>query len=395
LTERVYYTDPYATEFDAAVTRAEQIDGKPAVILDRTAFYPTSGGQPFDTGTLGAAKVVDVIDRDDEIVHVLDREVAAGPVRGRIDWARRFEHMQQHTGQHVLSAAFDHLLGARTESFHLGSVSATIDLGREVSPGAIARAENEANRIVWEDRPVAIRFADAEEAAKLPLRKEPARGGRLRLIDVEGFDISACGGTHVARTGAIGIIAVAGWEKFRGGTRIEFVCGGRALNAYRTLRDTVASSVRLVSVLPTELPAGIERMQAEAKDSKRRLKDLQSRLAAFEGAALAEKAEPAGKHRIVVAALEGWDPNGLKTIATSIVERPGHAAVLIGTPAPCAVVVTRSTDAAIDSSAVLRALTSRFGGKGGGRPDLAQGGGLQGDPAEILAAARTLMQQEP
>ena len=260
-----------------------------------------------------------------------------------------------------------------------------------MSPRDIERAEDEANRIVWEDRPVSIRFADAEEAAKLPLRKEPARGGRLRLIDVEGFDISACGGTHVARTGAIGIIAVAGWEKFRGGTRIEFVCGGRALRAYRTLRDIVAGSVRLISVLPTELPAGIERMQGEAKDAKRRLKDLQSRLAAFEGAALADRAEPVGSQRVVIAALDGWDPVGLKTIASAIVERPGHVAVLLGVPAPCAIVVARAADATADCSALLRTLTERFGGKGGGRPDLAQGGGLQGSVEEILSAARSAL----
>ncbi len=391
MTERVYYTDPYATAFDAVVVHVERLDGRPAVILDRTAFYPTSGGQPFDTGTLGAARVLDVVDRDDEIVHVLDREVPPGPVHGAIDWDRRLEHMQQHTGQHVLSAAFDHLLQARTESFHLGSASATIDLSREISPNDIARAEDEANRVVWEDRPVTIRFAGADEAAKMPLRKESARGGTLRLIEVDNFDISACGGTHVARTGAIGVIAVAGWEKFRGGTRLEFICGGRALRGYRALRDTVAASVRLISVLPAELPAGIERMQAEAKDAKRRIKDMQSRLAAFEATALADAAETIGPHRVVFAGLDGWDPNGLKTIASAIAGRPGHVAVLLGLPAPCAIVVARSADATVDAGDVLRALTERFGGRGGGRPDLAQGGGLQGSADEILAAARAML----
>ncbi|HEX6974113.1 MAG TPA: DHHA1 domain-containing protein [Vicinamibacterales bacterium] len=391
MTDRVYYTDPYATEFDASVVRIESLDGKPAAVLDRTAFYPTSGGQPFDTGALGDARVVDVIDRDDEVVHVLDRPIGEGPVKGRIDWDRRFEHMQQHTGQHVLSAAFDHLLKARTESFHLGSASATIDLSREVSPKEIERAVDEANRIVWEDRPVAIRFMDADEAAKLPLRKEPARGGRLRLIDVEGFDISACGGTHVARTGGIGNIAVAGWEKFRGGTRVEFVCGVRALRAYRALRDSVAATVRLISVLPGELPAAVERMQADAKDSKRRTKDLQLRLAAFEGHALSATAETLGNDRVVLAALDGWDPNGLKTIASAIVERPDHVAVLLGLPAPASIVVMRGSAASTDCSALLRLLTERFGGKGGGRPDLAQGGGLQGNADEILSAARAAL----
>ncbi len=392
MTERLYYTDPYTKEFDAHIIGAEAHEGRPAVVLDRTAFYPTSGGQPFDIGQLGDVAVVDVVDRDDgTILHVIERELHAGPVRGRIDWTRRFEHMQQHTGQHVLSAAFDRVAGARTESFHLGAVSSTIDLGRIVSAADIDRVEDEANRIVWEDRAVTIRFADAEEAAKLPLRKEPARTGRLRLIDVENYDISACGGTHVARTGAIGMIAVAGSERVRGGTRLEFLCGVRALRGYRTLRDVMASSVRLLSVLPVELPAGIERMQAEAKDTNRRLRDLQTRLASFEAASLGERAEPRGASRIVVEALEGWDANGLKAIASAISSRPGHVAVLFGVPPPSAIVVARAPDAAVDCAATLKALTDRFGGKGGGRPDLAQGGGLQGRAEDLIAYARSLL----
>jgi alanyl-tRNA synthetase len=223
VTERLYYLDPYLQEFDATVVEIATVDGRRAARLDRTAFYPTSGGQPFDTGTLGSARIVDVVDDHGEtVLHVFEGELCEGPAHGCIDWNRRFEHMQQHTGQHILSAAFDRECGARTLSFHLGSLSATIDLARDVSAVEIARAEDTANRVVWEDRPVSIRFADAADAASLPLRKESARTGTLRLIDVEGFDLSACGGTHVARTGAVGIIAVGGAEKLRGGTRVEF-----------------------------------------------------------------------------------------------------------------------------------------------------------------------------
>lgn len=391
MTERLYYTEPYATEFDAHVIRLEEHHGRPAAVLDRTAFYPTSGGQPFDTGRLGDAAVLDVVDREDGVIlHVLDAALVAGPVRGRIDWPRRFEHMQQHTGQHVLSAAFDRLLGARTESFHLGSGSSTIDIGRMLSAAEITRAEDEANRIVWEDRPVSIRFADAEEAAKLPLRKEPARSGRLRLIEVEGFDISACGGTHVARTGAIGTIAVVASERLRGGTRVEFLCGVRTLRGYRALGDSVASSVRLLSVLPGDVPAGIERLQSDVKDARRLVKELQTRLASFEAAALADRAESRGTTRVVVEALEGWDPNGLKTIAAAVAGRPGHVAALFSVPQPSAVAIARAPDASVDCAAVLKRLMERFGGKGGGRPDLAQGGGLQGATDEILAFARGL-----
>jgi len=393
MTERIYYTDPYCREFDAQVLDVTTDGhGRHLAVLDRTAFYPTSGGQPSDTGTLGAARVVDVIDRDGgTIMHVIEGEVQPGAINGRIDWDRRFEHMQQHTGQHVLSAAFDHLLGARTVSSHLGAVSATIDLAVDAAPGDIARAEAEANRIVWEDRPVHIRFADADEAATLPLRKEPARGGRLRLIDVEGFDLSACGGTHVARTGAIGSVAVASWERVRGGTRVEFLCGVRALRGWRALRDSVAASTRLLSVLPAELPAAIERLQAEGREATRRLKNAHASLAGVEADALAAAAVRRGGIAVVAAAMSGWDANGLKQIASRIVERPGFAAVLVSEPEPAALVVARSGDVALDSASILRDLTARFGGKGGGRPELAQGGGLRGPAAEIVEDASRLL----
>ncbi|MEX2660575.1 MAG: alanyl-tRNA editing protein, partial [Vicinamibacterales bacterium] len=334
MTERLYYEDPALAQFEARVTHVDIVDGRQNVRLDRTAFYPTSGGQPFDTGTLGGARVIDVVDDEDgDVRHVVEGTLTEGAsVEGRVDWTRRFDHMQQHTGQHVLSAAFETLLHARTESFHLGADGATIDLAREVTPQEIARAEEDANRIVWEDRPVTIRFVDATEAAALPLRKPPAREGTLRLIDVEGYDLSGCGGTHVARTGAIGIIAVAGWERFKGGMRVGFVCGGRALRAHRRLRDVVTDGARLLSVMQDEIPAGIERLQVEAKEERRQVKDLQLKLAGHEGAALAASAIDG----VVVAALDGWDQNGLKGIATAIAARPGLVAALLGGPPPFA-----------------------------------------------------------
>jgi alanyl-tRNA synthetase len=290
----------------------------------------------------------------------------------------------------VLSAAFDRLLTARTESFHLGADSATIDLGREVSPSQIAAAEDEANRVVWEDRTVSIRFAPAEEAAALGLRKESKRGGTLRLIDVDGFDLSACGGTHVSRTGAIGIIAVSAVERFRGGSRITFLCGGRALAGFRGLRDAVAGSVRALSVLPAELPAAIERLQAEGKDLRKQIKDLQTKAAVHEAEALAERAEQIAGGRLVAAVLPGWDAAGLKTIASRIVERPHHVAVLVSSPAPAALVIARANGLPLDAAGMLRTLVERHGGKGGGRPELAQGGGLTAPAEVILESAREL-----
>jgi alanyl-tRNA synthetase len=397
MTTRLYYTDPYLQAFDATVTRVDRRPERVSVILDRTAFYPTSGGQPFDTGQLGDSRVIDVIDEEDgTIVHVLDlgsMPLDAGQtVSGSIDWARRFDHMQQHTGQHMLSAAIDKLCGARTVSFHLGAEVSTIDVARELSAQEIAAAETEANRVVWEDRPVTIRFADAEEAARLPLRKESLRGGTLRLIDIDSFDLSACGGTHVSRTGGIGMIAVANWERFKGGQRIEFVCGGRALQRFRSARDAVTASVRLLSVVPDELPAAIQRMQVEAKDQKRAFAGAQEALARFRAEELAASAEPIAAGRLVLSAIDA-DANGLKAMATAVTARPGHVVVLVSTSRPALIAAARSADVApVSAHEIVKALIGQFGGRGGGRPELAQAGGLDADPQTVLTAARKMME---
>jgi alanyl-tRNA synthetase len=423
MTDRLYYDDPYLQAFDAGVTRVERRGDRLHVTLDRTAFYPTSGGQPFDTGVLGPLRVVDVVDEEDgSITHVVEPgtlNLEPGvAVAATVDWTRRFDHMQQHTGQHVLSAAFDRLFGVRTVSFHLGAAVSTIDLAREATPSEIAAAEAEANRIVWEDRPVAIRYATAEEAAGLPLRKEPARGGTLRLIDVEDFDLSACGGTHVARTGGIGVIAIASWERFKGGQRIEFLCGRRALERWRSLRDTVAASVRHLSVLPEELPAAIDRLQIEAKEQKRSMIALQGELARYRAEELAANAEqvrltppfdaPQGGPealerpdttnapdisgteptcRLVTRAVDA-DANGLKALASAIISKPGFLVVLVSTARPTLVVVARSTDVTVSAQQMLAGLVATFGGRGGGKPDMAQAGGLTASADDIFAAVR-------
>ena len=394
MTERLYYDDPYLTEFDATLVDTVSHEGKTALVLDRTAFYPSSGGQPYDVGMFGDVRVIDVVDADDgRVLHIVDRAPSMTTLHGRVDWTRRFDHMQQHTGQHVLSAAFARLLDVRTESFHMGVDYSTIDLAREVSAAEIARAEAEANRVVWEDRPVSIRFASADEAASLGMRKESKRGGTLRLIDVEHFDLSACGGTHVSRTGAIGIIAVSATERVRGGSRVTFLCGGRALAGFRALRDAVAGSVRALSVLPSELPSAIERLQAESKDLNRVVKDLRARVAIQDAQDLAAGAEALGDIKAVLAALSDRGANELKTIASRIVENPGHVAILISDAPPLSIVVARGSGTNVDAGALLRQLVERHGGKGGGRPELAQGGGLTSAPPDVLQSARALLTQ--
>jgi alanyl-tRNA synthetase len=396
MTHRLYYTEPYLRAFEATVARVDRRDDRLMVTLDRTAFYPTSGGQPFDTGRLGTLPVVEVVDEEDgSITHVLEPKLELGTqklevdqvVHGEIDWSRRFDHMQQHSGQHVLSAAFDKLFAVRTVSFHLGGAVSTIDLAREMLPAEIAAAEAEANRIVWEDRPVTVRFVDAEEAARLPLRKEPARGGTLRLIDVEGFDLSACGGTHVARTGGIGGIAVASWERFKGGQRLEFLCGRRALDGYRRLRDTVTASVRLLSVLPAQLPPAIERLQADAKEQKRALDALQRDLAGYRADELAAGAEVTATCRLVAQAVDA-DANGLKALAAAIVAKPGFLVVLVSSSMPALAVIARSADVDVSAQKLLVSLMAEFGGRGGGRPEMAQGGGLAASADAIFSRVR-------
>ena len=393
MTDRLYYNDPYLREFEATVTGVERAGDRLRVALDRTAFYPTSGGQPFDTGTLGRLRVIDVVDDNGgTIAHVVENGAleVGDPVHGAIDWPRRFDHMQQHTGQHVLSAAFEHLFQVRTLSFHLGVAASTIDLAREMAADEIAAAEGEANRIVWEDRPVAIRYASGEEAAALKLRKEPVRRGTLRLVEVEGFDLSACGGTHVARTGAIGVIAAGAWERFKGGQRIEFLCGGRALERFRRMRDAVAAGVRLLSVTPEDLAASIERLLADVREQKRALDGLKRELAEHRAAALAESARAEthnGREVNVILRAIDADADELKALAAHVTSSPGFVAVLLSTSRPARAVVARSADLPVAANEVLAALTSRFGGRGGGRPDFAQGGGLDGPSAEILAAA--------
>jgi alanyl-tRNA synthetase len=392
MSHRLYYTDSMLRTFDAKVLSCEVIDGRTVAVLDRTAFYPTSGGQPFDTGRLSGVDVLEVIEDDDgEVRHVVGGALEAGQtVAGRIDWPRRFDHMQQHTGQHVLSAAFDRRHGVGTVSFHMGADVSTIDLAREVTAAEIAAAEADANAVVWEDRPVTVRFVSADEAARLPLRKASARAGELRLVEVTDFDLSACGGTHVTRTGAIGIIAVSGWERVKGATRVSFVCGGRALASHRALRDVVVGATRALSVVPAALPEAIQRLQQDVKAAKKVTDELRQERAVRQGAALRETAEVIGAARVVLATEPEPDAALLKVTAASVVAEPGFVAVVAGAGEPTPVVVARSSDVPMDASRLVRQLIERFGGRGGGRPELAQAG-VGAAPDAVAAEIRRLL----
>ncbi|MGH9163722.1 MAG: alanyl-tRNA editing protein [Vicinamibacteraceae bacterium] len=396
MTERLYYTDPTCLEFEASIVGIAQEEGRTLVRLDRTAFYPTSGGQPTDTGRLDEARVVDVLDREEAVVHVVEAPAETlgigARVLGRIDGERRRDHMQQHTGQHVLSAAFVRLHDVPTVSFHLGSSTSTVDLAREVSGDAIEAAEEAASRVVWENRPVSVRFASEDEAVSLPLRKPSQRAGTLRLIDISDWDLSACGGTHVARTGEIGAIVVCDWERYKSGTRITFVCGRRALRRHRELRDAVSRASALLSVAPADVDTAVEKLVADARDLRKATRTLSQELSAMRAAALAERAEHVAGVELLVALLEGADAAALRTAAASLTAAPGRVVVLLTEARPAAIVVARSADAAgVDASALLRHLVDRFGGKGGGKRELAQGGGIDADRDAVAAEVARIL----
>lgn len=389
-TARLYYDSSTLREFDATVVRSEARDARSALWLDRTAFYPTSGGQPHDLGTLAGLRVVDV--HDDEqgaIVHIVEGECPApgAAVHGTIDWPRRVDHIQQHSGQHLLSAVVEHACSARTVSFHLGADSSTIDIDRELTAAQIAQVERLVNQAVWDDVPVSVRYATEDEARALPLRKEPVRTGTLRLVEIEGHDLSACGGTHVTRTGTIGQVAVTSWERFKGGQRLEFLCGGRALTRFQSLRDTTAATIRLLSVLPSELPSAIERLQNDVKEQKRLIAAAHLELARYEAAALADAAEPQPFGCLVLKAVDA-DVVRLKALASAVAATSGMLAVFVSVSSPALVVAARSADVAVSCQELIAMLTKAFSGKGGGKPDLAQAGALQASSEQVLASVR-------
>ncbi len=263
MTERLYLQDPYLRSFRARVLEVRELDGRPAAILDRTAFYPEGGGQPGDRGTLGGTGVLDTQERDGAILHLLEKPVQPGEIDAQIDWRRRFDHMQQHHGQHLLSAAFDKL-GAPTVSFHLGERTCTIDLDAPLGKLDLPQAEALANDSIWRDLPVVARDFSGEERARLPLRKEPVKGDRVVLV--EGVDASPCGGTHPARTGEVGCVAVLKAQKWgEGKSRVEFACGARAVRLLHEATDVLAGAADALKTAPADVAQAASRVAAEAQ----------------------------------------------------------------------------------------------------------------------------------
>jgi alanyl-tRNA synthetase len=395
LTERLYYKDSHLTEFEARVVNVtERVSGWSAVILDQTAFYPTGGGQPSDTGTLDSVRVVECIDAEDEgVLHVVQGPTpqVGASVKGHVDWPRRLDHLQQHTGQHILSQAFVRLFQAETRGFRMLDQSSEIDVAlEEASDARIEQAVELANSIIWEDRPVRIRQVTPAEAASLSLRKESTREGLLRLIEIEGFDLTPCGGTHADRTGEVGLLAVRSWERAKGMTRIEFVAGGRALADYRRANRAARSIAALFSAGRDDAPALVSRLHEEHKQLQRRLRTLEELEASVEAKELlGQTATGHGGFRIVSRAFDGRDAEGLKRLAQALIKHTQTVALLGSVEGEAArLVFARSPDAPGDMNTLMREACALLEGRGGGKPDLAQGGGRRADKlADALAAA--------
>lgn len=393
MNERLYYKDAYCADFVAQVTGRLAHRTQPAVRLDRSAFYPTSGGQPHDTGTLNGTAVVDVqVGADGAVLHLLAEPLPEETVsvRGQIDWPRRYDHMQQHSGQHLLSQVFFRLLGLETVSVHFGDTLNTVDLeGPALSAAQLADVETAANVMVWENRPIRAYWVDEAARAKVPLRRALAVQGATRIVEIDKFDWSACGGTHVRRTGEVGLISLARLEKHRGRSRVHFVCGRRALADAAARRALLAETAGLLDSGVGDVPALVSKQQDALRAAERELKALREELVEFRARELLAEAEDAGGLRLVAREIADSDPAAVQRLARALVAGPGVVALL-----GCAqrgkgtVIFARSEDCSLHAGNLLRDTLRQFGGGGGGRPDFAQGGGVAAEKlADTLGAA--------
>lgn len=370
MTERLTYHNAYLTAFDAEVTDLREIDGRPAVALNRSAFYPAGGGQPADMGTLNGVPVLEVRSQGDAVWHVLAAPIAVGAsVYGQVDWARRLDHMQNHSGQHILSQAFIQTAGALTVAWRLSDHSLTIDLDQaSLSEGQLANAESLANQVVQQNLPISARIVTEQELPALNLRKQPDVDGPLRIVAIGDFDRVACAGLHVDSSAQVGLVKILRTERRGPETRIHFVCGQRAVDDYARKHQAVRSLAGRFTCSEQELAQAVERLQAQADANFKALRAAQSDLVAAEAARLAAVASP---DRVVSAAYPGWDGEQVKQLAQLLRSQPGFVVALAG--GANQVLAARSADVALDAGQALRGALAAVGGRGGGRPDFAQG----------------------
>ncbi len=391
MTERLYYSDSYTRQFTARVVERLTFGDRPALVLDKTFFYPASGGQPFDTGRINGATVVEVATRDSDkaVVHLLDRPLEADEVNCEVDWQRRFDHMQQHTGQHILSQAFLRAANAETVSFHLGLESVTIDLNVEkLSPAAVDKAEDLANEAVTGNLPVRAWFPTADELSRLPLRKTPDVDGPLRVVAIGDFDYNACGGTHLANTGEAGLIKVLKIEREKKGTRVEFRCGARALSDYRRKNAIVNQLAADFTCGVPEVTQAVAKLRVEAQSYHKELKAAKEALLEHEAAQFAAAAPESNGWRVVRRAWADRDPNEIRGLATQLAALPGTVALLGTSGSKAHLVFACAEDVERDMNAALKSALATLNGRGGGSARLAQGGGVSADLPQVESALK-------
>jgi alanyl-tRNA synthetase len=382
MTDRLYYQDSYLTEFRARVVEASPDQKR--IYLDRTAFYPTSGGQPFDTGQLGGRNVIEVADEGDRIAHILSDPLKQAEVDGRIDLSRRFDHMQQHTGQHLLSAVLLEMFNAPTVSFHLGAESCTIDVARTLEAQQLREAERRANQIVFENRPVTVSFQQSSE--ELGLRKPTEREGEVRIISIQGLDRSACGGTHVRATGEIGPILLRKLDRVRGNLRVEFLCGGRAVARARADFEALSDIARVFSSPLDETPALVDAQREKLQEADRTRRRLATELAQASGRALYAETSPGpGGIRRVLRRVESITEES-RAEAQSFTSA-GPAIFLALTENPPSVLLAASKDSGVHAGDLLKRVLTEAGGRGGGSAVLAQGSVPSKEALDQLAGA--------
>lgn len=388
MTDRLYRTDSYTTQFTAHVTDVMERDGRYAAVFDATYFYPTSGGQRHDTGTVGDARVVDVVVQDGVVLHQLDRAIAAGKHTATIDWARRFDHMQQHTGQHILSRSFINEIDATTVGFHMSDTYTTIDLDqKKVSEAVLARVETAANQIVWEDRPIRTYTVGRAEAERMKLRKLPDVAGDIRIVEIDAFDQNACGGTHLKATAAVGLIKLIDRQSIRNLTRLTFVCGNRALRDYQQRYDTAAQTAALLTCAVPDLPDRVSKLQTERKQLQKASKQQRTQLLQYQAAHLLAQAEQIGDMQVINHFIE-TDGGTLRQLASRLTRQAGVIALLGSADT---IVLARAADAPGDMQDHIATIIDTMGGRGGGSATMVQIGSVQASPTEIKSLLSRLV----
>ena len=381
-TKRLYFENPYRTEFEARVVEMLTYGDRPALILDQTCFYPESGGQLADRGTINGVEVVHVVEEDGRILHLIKEELSSDKVVGKIDWERRFDHMQQHAGQHILSQSFYELFQAETRSFHLGEEASTVEINlREIKEEEVERVEKRANAKVFEDREIKSYFIDESEVERIPLRRPPQKTGRLRIVEVADYDYSACGGTHPKKTGEVGLIKILKWERIRDNIRFEFICGRRALHDYIWKNRSLRELSNRLTAHERDINNSVEKLFADLKSEKRKNRKFAEKLLHYEAQEIVQKAE--GK--IIKNIFTERSREEIKLLALNII-KAGECVVLYGMKDERGIhmVLARSDMIDIDLREFIPELASIMKGKGGGRPSLVE---VAGEKADVLPQA--------